>query len=131
MSRTFRSAIKDQTQRKEEFPRLSDAGRWQVWTYLIARWRGFGTKREEHETSRDLDREARNRIMLVWLVQGLFKDQMNVTPQVSMAALLAYPGTRTSFAVWDKLYRAFIARNRPQYEGRPLGTASPTSWKEV
>jgi hypothetical protein len=49
----------------------------------------------------------------------LFKDQMNVTLQISMAALLAYAGTRTSFAVCDKLYGAFIARNGPQCEGRP------------
>lgn len=57
--------------------------------------------------------------MVVLLIQRLFKDQMNVTLQISMAALLAYAGTRTSFAVCDKLYGAFIARNRPQCEGRP------------
>ncbi len=78
----------------------------------MARWGGFGTRREEHETSRGLDREARNRITLTLLLQRLFKDQMNVTLQISMVALLAYAGTRTSFAVCDKLYGGIYSSKR-------------------
>ena len=92
---------------------------------------GFGTTREEHETSRVLGREDgdANHGVVTCLTSAL--NCLDIR-RMSLAERCwrshsSEQGCRTSFVFWtstDKLYGAFIARNGPQCEGSPRSRAA-------
>jgi hypothetical protein len=65
--------------------------------------------------------------MGVLLVERLFKDQMNVTPQIPMAAQLVYAGLGNKPCCFDQALRSIYSSKWASMRRLPLAAASPKS----